>query len=99
MYIFSGFQTSESNQYYVKGSYINGSTCYAENPSSSNGVYAYARCCNLNPYTTTCSTYKSDDSTTADGNKVYSSCSSGQMMGCTAATYVYHLYLCHIYLK
>ena len=52
----------------LHGSYINGSTCYAKNPSNGLGVYAVARCCDFTPISSSiqCSTTKSEISEDGD---------------------------------
>ena len=55
-----GFRSSDSNQWYVQGSYIEKNQCNAVNPRySPGGVYAIARCCDLSSYNIECDTFKS----------------------------------------
>lgn len=54
-----GFKSSDSNQWFVQGSYIANGQCHAANPKSSAGVYAIARCCDLSPYNIECDTFQS----------------------------------------
>lgn len=89
--IHSGFSTDSPNDATAPGSYIINSTCYARNEVSNSGVYAFARCCNFNQLSTTCTTYVSDTSSNQDDAKVYISCQSSDelIMGWYTNTFLY----------
>ena len=85
-YIDSGYRiyNKSSTNTPLQGSYIIDQTCYAENPSNSDGVYAYARCCDFSQFNTIqCSTTKSALSGTANDEAISISCpqSTQTMLG------------------
>eukprot|EP01084_Bolivina_argentea_P269448 457955_1 len=80
-----GYQTEIVSDKQPRGSWIINQTCYAMNAgSNSDGVYAFARCCE-STHSLTCNTYASEFSALQDDSKVNVTCkqSSETLLGCT----------------
>ena len=67
----------------MNGAWVNGQTCYARNGGPSDGVFAYARCCDFSGYSVSCTTYISDQADNVDNAKTIASCTQSyeEIMG------------------